>query len=89
MGLAYRQQSDDKFRTVGGHAALENCRRQLFRVRLELAELKRTGSRQGLAALSSDAVMLSMQIKRLETLLRQGQKETGTTADAKLLVFSR
>jgi hypothetical protein len=50
------------------HAALERDRHELMRVRLELAELKRTGSRQGLATLTSDAAALSMRIRRFETI---------------------
>jgi hypothetical protein len=53
-------------------AALEIHREQLMRVRIELAELKRTGSQQGLTELTSDALALSMRIKRLEYLLEQG-----------------
>jgi hypothetical protein len=51
-------------------AALERYRRQFTHVRVELAELKRTGSRQGLTRLKSDAVKLSGEIERLEMLLR-------------------
>jgi hypothetical protein len=52
--------------------ALERYRMDLMRVRLELAELKRTGSQKGLAELSFDARTLSMRIKRFETLLIHG-----------------
>jgi len=51
-------------------AALERCRRQFTQVRLELAELKRTGSRQGLTRLKFDVARLSDEIERLEKLLR-------------------
>ena len=92
MGLAHRQLSHEKFRTddpVGTpHEALEKCRRQLLRVRLELAELKRTGSRQGLADLSSKALMLSMQMRRLESLLKQ-ERRANTRTGSRLLVFPR
>lgn len=50
--------------------APERHRKELMRIRLELAELKRTGSRQGLAELSSEAGILSMRIKRFEASLR-------------------
>jgi hypothetical protein len=46
--------------------ALEKCRNELMRVRVQLAELKRTGSRDGLADLTSNARALSMRIKRFE-----------------------
>ena len=38
-------------------------------VRIQLAELKRTGSRKGKNRLESDAVKLSGEIARLENLL--------------------
>ena len=50
--------------------ALERHRGELRRIRLELAKLKRTGSREGLAELSSGAGKLSMRIKRFEANLR-------------------
>ena len=93
MGPAHHQRTHERFQTstaVGTRrVALENCRKQLFRVRLDLAELKRTGSRHGLAGLTSDAVMLSMRMKRFETLLTQARRRTDRTAGARLLVFSR
>ena len=49
---------------------LEKYRKELMRIQLQLAELKRTGSQQGRAELISDASTLSMRIKRFETLLR-------------------
>jgi hypothetical protein len=52
--------------------ALERHREQLMRVRVELAELKRTGSQHGLPELTSEALTLSIRIKRLEYLLEQG-----------------
>jgi hypothetical protein len=88
MGLAQYRVAHDRFQTADAngkrnrafeHRDLENCRTRLFRVRLELAELKRTGSRQGLADLASDAAMLSMHLKRLESLLRQGAESSRTT----------
>jgi hypothetical protein len=53
---------------------LERCGRQWMCVRLELAELKRAGSQQGIADLKFEEVKLSMQIKRLENLLRLGRQ---------------
>jgi hypothetical protein len=53
--------------------ALGGYRKQLMRVQVELAELKRTGSHQGLAELTSEALILSMRMKRLEYLLEEGQ----------------
>lgn len=50
--------------------ALERHRGELRRIRLELAKLNRTGSREGLAELSSEAGKLSMRIKRFEANLR-------------------
>jgi hypothetical protein len=52
--------------------ALARCQKQLMRVQIELAELKRTGSHQGLTELTSEALILSMRIKSLEYLLEQG-----------------
>lgn len=93
MGPAHHQRTHERFQTSTAvdtrRVALENCREQLLRVRLDLAELKRTGSRHGLAGLTSDAVMLSMQMKRFETLLTQARRRTDRTAGARLLVFSR
>jgi len=51
-----------------GNEALEKHREHLMRVRIELAELKRTGYQRGLAELTSKAFILSMRIKRLEYL---------------------
>ena len=42
------------------------CQRRLLRVRLEIAELKRVGSQQGLSNLASEATRLSMRIRRLK-----------------------
>ncbi len=50
-------------------AALERCRADFMYVRIQLAELKRTGSRKGKNRLESDAVKLSGEIARLENLL--------------------
>ena len=47
--------------------ALEQYRRGLRRIRLELAELKRIGSQAGIADLNSDALIFSMRLRRLET----------------------
>jgi hypothetical protein len=70
------------------HTALESCERELFRVRLELAELKRTGSCQGFANLSSKAAELSMRMKRIEALVTQSKKAKLGNADTKELAFS-
>lgn len=43
------------------------CERELLRVRVELAELKRIGSRQGLPELTCEATRLSMRIGRLKS----------------------
>jgi hypothetical protein len=53
-GFVYRQDRRE---------ALEKCRNELMRVRVQLAELKRTGSRDGL---TSNADALSMRIRRFE-----------------------
>ena len=72
MGLALHQRFCDGFgkldRPWDHREALERHRRELRRIRLEIAELKRTGSQQGLAELTSDALTFSMRIKRFETL---------------------
>jgi hypothetical protein len=70
MGLPRLRKIPEKHEARGALAALEICQREWMRVRIELSELKRTGSQQGLADLKSEAVKLSMQIKRLENLLR-------------------
>jgi hypothetical protein len=49
---------------------LEEYRSELTRVRGQLAELKRTGSRQGLTDLTADAGRLSMRIRLLETVAK-------------------
>jgi hypothetical protein len=49
---------------------LEEYRSELTRVRVQLAELKRTGSRQGLTDLTADAGRLSMRIRLLETVAK-------------------
>jgi hypothetical protein len=49
---------------------LEEYRNELTRVRVQLAELKRTGSRQGLTDLTADAGRLSMRIRLLETVAK-------------------
>ena len=51
-----------------GDEALERHRQHLMRVRIDLAELKRTGYQRDLAELTSEAFILSMRIKRLEYL---------------------
>jgi hypothetical protein len=74
MGLALHKPHEgfQKFDRPGVlDEALERLREQLMRVRIELAELKRTGSQQGLPELTSEALTLSMRIKRLEYLLEQ------------------
>ena len=74
MGLARHERFYDGFRNFDAprdqRKALELHQKELRRIRLELAELKRIGSRQGLAELTSDAVTFSMRIKRLETSSR-------------------
>jgi hypothetical protein len=71
MGLALHERVFDGFTKLDAprheRAALEQLRKELGRIRLELAELKRIGSRQGLAELTSDALTFSMRIRRLET----------------------
>jgi hypothetical protein len=52
---------------VAAREILAECQSELMRVRLEMAELKRIGSRQGLSKLISDASRLSMRIKRLKS----------------------
>jgi hypothetical protein len=51
---------------------LDEYRNELTRVRVQLAELKRTGSRQGLSDLTADAGRLLMRIRLLETLRQDG-----------------
>jgi hypothetical protein len=70
MGMALQRRSHDGLVDGDRREALERYRKDFMRVRLELAELKRTGSQQGRAELISDASTLSMRIKRFETLLR-------------------
>jgi hypothetical protein len=48
---------------------LERYHRELMRIRLEIGELKRIGSQRGLPELTSDALRLSMRIKRFENYL--------------------
>jgi hypothetical protein len=75
MGLALHKPYEgfQKFdRPCAINEALERHREQLMRVRIELAELKRTGSQHELPELTSEALTLSMRIKRLEYLLEQG-----------------
>ena len=48
---------------------LDNCRKQLALIRGEVLELERRGSQQGLVSLKWEAVQLSGEIERLETLL--------------------
>jgi len=71
MGLALHERVYDGFRKFDAprdqRKALELHQKELRRIRLELVELKRIGSRQGLAELTSDALTFSMRIKRLET----------------------
>jgi hypothetical protein len=73
MGLALRESACDGFKKFEAsrdqRKALELHQKELRRIRLELAELKRIGSRQGLAELISHALTFSMRIKRLETSL--------------------
>ena len=52
---------------VAEQRALEEYRNELIRIRIQLAELKRTGSRDGISELSSAASVLSMRIARFET----------------------
>jgi hypothetical protein len=66
MGQTHLKKIHENFQPPGAPEALERCRRQWMRVRLELSELKRTGFQQGLADLTSEAVKLSMQVKRFE-----------------------
>ena len=72
MGLALHERFFDdlgKFDAPRNQReALEQHRKELMRIRLALGELKRTGSRAGLAELSSNALTFSMRIKRLEKL---------------------
>jgi hypothetical protein len=51
----------------GSTRKILECERELLRVRVELAELKRIGSRQGLSELTWEATLLSMRIKRLKS----------------------
>ena len=67
MGLALDERVFDGVTKLHEREALEQFRKEFGRIRLELAELKRIGSRQGLAELTSDALAFSMRIKRLET----------------------
>jgi hypothetical protein len=71
MGLALHEGFCEAFKKLDAprdqREALERHRRELRRIRLELAELKRTGSHERLAELTSDALTFSMRIKRLET----------------------
>lgn len=82
MGLAHREFRNgifpraDEARTwefvewrFPERARLEKCRAEYRYVRVELAEMKRTGSRQGLRELTTDAAMLSSEIERLENHL--------------------
>jgi hypothetical protein len=75
VGLAYQKNVYENFQQhdVGAalHMAVDRCQRQLTLVRVELAELKRTGSTQHL---TSDPVDLLSEIERLENLLKRGQK---------------
>jgi hypothetical protein len=64
MGLALDERVDGPRHE---REALEQFRKELRRIRLELGERKRTGSQAGLVKLTSDALAFSMRIKRLET----------------------
>lgn len=71
MGPALDERVFDGFTKLDGpgheREALQHLRKELKHIRLELGELKRTGSQVGLVKLTSDALALSMRIKRLET----------------------
>ena len=71
MGLALDEKGFDGFakpdRPRHEREALQHLRKELKHIRLELGELKRTGSHVGRVRLTSDALALSMRIKRLET----------------------
>jgi hypothetical protein len=71
MGLALDERVFDGFTKLDGlrheREALRHLRKELRHIRLELGQLKRTGSQAGLVKLTSDALALSMRIKRLET----------------------
>jgi len=70
MGPALHERFYNAFRKLDAprdqREALERHRQELRRIRSELAELKRTGSHERLAELTSDARTFSMRIKRLE-----------------------
>jgi hypothetical protein len=70
MGLSLYKTPHDVVFHEERHEVLKRYRSELMRVRLQLAELKRTGSQEGLAALTSDAASLSMRIKRFEIIMR-------------------
>jgi hypothetical protein len=54
----------------GSDREILECERELLRVRVELTELKRIGSRKGLPELTSEVTRLSMRIGRLKSAVR-------------------
>jgi hypothetical protein len=76
VGLAVQRRRHDRSQKLhvpeARREALEKYQRDLMRVRLELAELKRIGSQQGLPELTSEARTLLMRIKRFETIMIPG-----------------